>query len=150
MTSLNQIPTKRSSQPDGWAVWRVVLFTRWWLLVDHCVLRNWDRILVRAVKGFIFCWLAWSDSPLPWQRDVKLQQTKPNPQKVQSMRSRIRTVWILVGLYTRYNVVFRSIVMQCCYRLSCDIFAVDVCYLEKCNLQYQFCLNVTNHKYFLN
>ena len=24
-----------------------------WLLVDHCVLRNWDRILVRAVKGLI-------------------------------------------------------------------------------------------------
>ena len=23
------------------------------LLVDHCVLRNWDRILVRAVKGLI-------------------------------------------------------------------------------------------------
>ena len=24
-----------------------------WLLVDHFVLRNWDRILVRAVKGLI-------------------------------------------------------------------------------------------------
>ena len=24
-----------------------------WLLVDHCVLSNWDRILVRAVKGLI-------------------------------------------------------------------------------------------------
>ena len=37
----------------GWAVWGVVVSTRWWLLVDHCVLRNWDRILVRAVKGLI-------------------------------------------------------------------------------------------------
>ena len=41
-------------QPDGWAVWGVVVSTRWWLLVDHCVLRNWDRILVRAVKGINF------------------------------------------------------------------------------------------------
>ena len=30
--------------------------TRWWLLVDHCVLRNWDRILVRAVKGLGLAW----------------------------------------------------------------------------------------------
>ena len=41
------------ASPDGWAVWGVVVSTRWWLLVDHCVLRNWDRILVRAVKGLI-------------------------------------------------------------------------------------------------
>ena len=41
------------TSPDGWAVWGVVMSTRWWLLVDHCVLRNWDRILVRAVKGLI-------------------------------------------------------------------------------------------------
>ena len=47
------------ASPDGWAVWCAVVFTRWWLLVDHCVLRNWDRILVRAVKGLILG-LAWS------------------------------------------------------------------------------------------
>ena len=41
------------ASPDGSAVWGVVVSTRWWLLVDHCVLRNWDRILVRAVKGLI-------------------------------------------------------------------------------------------------
>ena len=49
--------------------------TRWWLLVDHCVLRNWDRILVRAVKGIISRAGMVSICPLLWQRDVKLQQT---------------------------------------------------------------------------
>ena len=48
-----------------------------WLLVDHCVLRNWDRILVRAVKGLISRAGMVSICPLLWQRDVKLQQTKP-------------------------------------------------------------------------
>ena len=65
------------ASPDGWAVWGVVVSTRWWLLVDHCVLRNWDRILVRAVKGFISRAGMVSICPLLWQRDVKLQQTKP-------------------------------------------------------------------------
>ena len=63
------------ASPDGWAVWRVVLSTRWWFLVDHCVLRNWDRILVRAVKGLISRAGMVSICPLLWQRDVKLQQT---------------------------------------------------------------------------
>ena len=63
------------ASPDGWAVWRVVLFTRWWFLVDHCVLRNWDRILDRAVNGLISRAGMVSICPLLWQRDVKLQQT---------------------------------------------------------------------------
>ena len=63
------------ASPDGWVVWGVVLTTRWWLLVDHCVLRNWDRILVRAVKGLISRAGMVSICPLLWQRDVKLQQT---------------------------------------------------------------------------
>ena len=46
-----------------------------WLLVDHCVLRTWDRILVRAVKGLISRAGMVSICPLLWQRDVKLQQT---------------------------------------------------------------------------
>ena len=46
-----------------------------WLLVDHCVLSNWDRILVRAVKGLISRAGIVSICPLLWQRDVKLQQT---------------------------------------------------------------------------
>ena len=46
-----------------------------WLLVDHCVLRNWDQILVRAVKGLISRAGMVSICPLLWQRDVKLQQT---------------------------------------------------------------------------
>ena len=46
-----------------------------WLLVDHCVLRNWDLILVRAVKGLISRAGMVSICPLLWQRDVKLQQT---------------------------------------------------------------------------
>ena len=46
-----------------------------WLLVDHRVLSNWDRILVRAVKGLISPAGMVSICPLLWQRDVKLQQT---------------------------------------------------------------------------
>ena len=49
--------------------------TRWWLLIDHGVLRNWDRILVRSVKGLISRAGMVSICPLLWQRDVKLQQT---------------------------------------------------------------------------
>ena len=67
------------ASPDGSAVWSVVVSTRWWLLVDHCVLRNWDRILVRAVKGLISRAGMVSICPLLWQRDVKLQQTKLCP-----------------------------------------------------------------------
>ena len=67
-----------SASPDGSAVWGVVVSTRWWLLVDHCVLRNWGRILVRAVKGLISRVGMVSICPLLWQRDIKLQQTKPN------------------------------------------------------------------------
>ena len=63
------------ASPDGSAVWGVVVSTRWWLLVDHCVLRNWDRILVRAVKGLISRAGMVSICQLLWQRDVKLQQT---------------------------------------------------------------------------
>ena len=47
--------------------------------VHHCVLSNWDRILVRAVKGLISRAGMVSICPLLWQRDVKLQQTKPGP-----------------------------------------------------------------------
>ena len=42
----------------------------------YCVLRNWDRIPVRAVKGLISQAGIVSICPLLWQRDVKLQQTK--------------------------------------------------------------------------
>ena len=49
---------------------------RWWLLVDHCVMRNWDRILVRAVKGLISRAGIVSICSLLWQRDVKLQQSQ--------------------------------------------------------------------------
>ena len=47
-----------------------------WLLVDHCVLRNWDRILVRAVKGLISRAGMVSICPLLWQRDVKTPTNK--------------------------------------------------------------------------
>ena len=63
------------ASPDGWAVWGVVVSTRWWWHFDHCVLRNWDWILVRAVKGLISRAGMVSICPLLWQRDVKLQQT---------------------------------------------------------------------------
>ena len=68
-------PENQPASPDGWAVWGVVVSTRWWFLVDHCVLRNWGRILVRAVKGLISRAGMVSICPLLWQRDVKLQQT---------------------------------------------------------------------------
>ena len=85
-----------------------------WLLVDHCVLRNWDRILVRAVKGLISRAGMVSICPLLWQRDVKLQQTnKPSlfmdfnwvvhddlcgqPRWLSGlMRSRVHSLWLLV------------------------------------------------------
>ena len=75
-TELCSVSFINSVSPDGWAVWDVVMSTRWWLLVDHCVLRNWDRILVRAVKGLISRAGMVSICPLLWQRDVKLEQTK--------------------------------------------------------------------------
>ena len=46
------------------------------MIACHCVLRNWDRILVRAVKGLISRAGIVSICLLLWQRDVKLQQTK--------------------------------------------------------------------------
>ena len=49
---------------------------QWQSFVDHCVLRNWDRIQVRAVKGLIYRVGMVSICPLLWQKDVKLQQTK--------------------------------------------------------------------------
>ena len=52
-----------------------------WLLVDQCVLSNWDRILVRAVKGLISRAGMVSICPLLWQRDVKLQQTNKQTNK---------------------------------------------------------------------
>ena len=73
ITSLT--PSGLPASPDGWAVWGVVVSTRWWLLVDHCVLSNWDRLLVRAVKGLISRAGMVSICPLLWQRDIKLQQT---------------------------------------------------------------------------
>ena len=56
-----------------------------WLLVDHCVLRNWDRILVRAVKGLISRAGMVSICPLLWQRDVKLKTNKRNSIDIMSV-----------------------------------------------------------------
>ena len=81
----NVYSTSYRASPDGSAVWGVVVSTRWWLLVDHCVLRNWDRILVRAVKGLISRAGMVSICPLLWQRDVKLQQTKKNRRHIDVM-----------------------------------------------------------------
>ena len=81
-----QLPRFDHASPDGWAVWGVVVSTRWWLLVDHCVLRN--QILVRAVKGLISRAGMVSICPLLWQRDVKLQQhTSIWPKVIQGQRS---------------------------------------------------------------
>ena len=66
---------KLTASPDGWAVLTRSCVHSLWLLVDHCVLSNWDRILVRAVKGLISRAGMVSICPLLWQRDVKLQQT---------------------------------------------------------------------------
>ena len=85
------------ASPDGSAVWGVVVSTRWWLLVDHCALRNWNRILVRAVKGLISRAGMVSICPLLWQRDVKLQQTNSQPRWLSGLRrSRVHSLWLLV------------------------------------------------------
>ena len=71
---------QRTTNPDGWAVWGVSLSTRWWLLVDHCVLRNWDRILVRAViEGLIsragmVSILSQRDAKTPTNKQTNLRQ----------------------------------------------------------------------------
>ena len=72
------------ASPDGWVVWRVV---------DHCVLRNWDRILVRAVKGLISRAGMVSICPLLWQRDVKLQQTTTISYEVERSAMIIIPIW---------------------------------------------------------
>ena len=79
--------------------------TRWWLLVDHCVLRNWDRILVRAVKGLIYRAGMVSICPLMWQRDVKLQQTKLD---TESMRYKMwpSTELQYVVIYYNNNFIY--------------------------------------------
>ena len=85
---------------------------RWWLLVDYCVLRNWDRILVRAVKGFISRAGMVSICPLLWQRDVKLQQTKSTSEcqpdmalkhKIAMLSSDRKRIWNSVELFQEYQ-----------------------------------------------
>ena len=74
----SQMPSLNSSQPRWLSGLMCSRVHSLWLLVDHCVLRNWDRILVRAVKGLISRAGMVSICPLLWQRDVKLQQTSLN------------------------------------------------------------------------
>ena len=93
-----------AASPDGWAVWGVVVSTRWWLLVDHCVLRNWDRILVRAVKGLISRAGMVSICPLLWQRDVKLPTIQPT-NLLNAMTNTWRHVTCKGGLYSNRNVM---------------------------------------------
>ena len=64
-------------------------------------------------------------------------------------------IWVnLCNYWGPYSVFIASMVMNLNTNCSVvinfpvDIFAVDVCYLDKCYQQYQFCLNVTNHEYF--
>ena len=73
-----------------------------WLLVDHCVLRNWDRILVRAVKGLISRAGMVSICPLLWQRDVKLQQTN----KLQACPPQHYITQSLI-MYFAYLIIFK-------------------------------------------
>ena len=72
--------TVHNGQPRWLSGLRRIRVHSLWLLVDHCVLRIWDRILVRAVKGLISRAGMVSICPLLWQRDVKLQQTNSNKQ----------------------------------------------------------------------
>ena len=65
-----------------------------WLLVDHCVLRNWDRILVRAVKGLISRAGMVSICPLLWQRDVKLQQTNNQEDNARPQDTKLEAVGV--------------------------------------------------------
>ena len=83
--------------------------TRWWLLVDHCVLRNWDRILVRAVKVLISRVGMVSICPLLWQRDVELQQTK-FINWVITHRTQFKPPHTWIGWYFYYSVNGTSII----------------------------------------
>ena len=80
-----------------------------WLLVDHCVLRNWDRILVRAVRGLISRAGMVSICPLLWQRDVKLQQTTTSLQWFNILHMNI--IW-----FNRHYVIIsgRHIILVIC------------------------------------
>ena len=49
------------------------------MIARHCVMRNWDRIPIRTVKGLISRAGIVSICPFLWQRDVKLQHTKSVP-----------------------------------------------------------------------
>ena len=46
------------------------------MIASHCVLRNWDQIPVRAVRGLIF-WLAWSRY-VRYCDNETLNSSKPN------------------------------------------------------------------------
>ena len=119
-----EYPKRCPASPDGWVVWSAVVFTRWWLLVDHCVLRNWDRILVRAVKGLISRAGMVSICPLLWRRDVKLQQTK-KPKRCQNsgklptgIPSNIFLVFLPVAkLSTPFPILKKYTANEICWRL---------------------------------
>ena len=109
--------------PDGWAVWGVVVSTRWWLLVDHCVLRNWDRILVRAVKGLISRSRAGMVSicPLLWQRDVTLQQTNQPTYNLHNLAN--------IGI--AHEEPCRYAVIGCWMTAICCKYAVIGCWMSR-------------------
>ena len=83
-TIISRLHCRIKSQPRWLSGLRRSRVHSLWLLVDHCVLRNWDRILVRAVKGLISRAGMVSICPLLWQRDVKLQQTNCRIKKIES------------------------------------------------------------------
>ena len=94
-----------------------------WLLVDHCVLRNWDRILVRAVKGLISRAGMVSIFPLLWQRDVKLQQTNKQ-------------------MYTQ-NINYKFTPLHCCIQWT--KFVMDTVYINMRKCQ---CMVIWSEKWY--
>ena len=89
----------------------------------HCAkspdLRPIDKLL-----GRYQAWLVQEHSKeRTWIRDNNPWHLESDShQKVQSMLSRIQNCLNTRGRYTRYYVVIRSIVMQCCYKLYCLYF----------------------------
>ena len=101
-----EIYVQQGSQPRWLSGLRRCRVHSLWLLVDHCVLRNWDRILVRAVRGLISRAGMVSICPLLWQRDVKLQQT--NKQQGKTIEKQF-FIYMIYGPKCFFLYIFLSI-----------------------------------------
>ena len=89
---------------ERWAVWGVVLTTHWCLFVIVSCLRNWDRTLVRAVKGLIYRAGMVSICPLLWQRTLNSYKSKP-PKESEVLLTH-EPGYILLSWRPSFNIMF--------------------------------------------